>query len=350
MTPFRSAFVAGFAWLLGGCGGSGDPVDPGVSAPYDWTALTARLGSYVPAKVPGIAFAITRRGETLYSRGFGNLTPSSVVALASATKAPSALVILSLVDRGLLELDEPVLSYLGGRIPWPADKSAITMRMLFNHTSGLDANPPCLGSRVITLRQCAQAIAMSPLDFAPGTAFAYGGGSMQVAGYVAEVVSGQSWEALFQEAVAVPLGLTTFSFGAGDNPRVAGGAGSSATDYLKILSMALDGGAAPGGRVVSPSSWALMRTDQVAGLPKLNSPGGAALPGYSFGWWISHPTLHPGSQGPELSDQGAFGATPWVDLGLGYGAVLLILDRTQTGTEIWNAVRPLIIEQIRKVP
>jgi hypothetical protein len=81
----------------------------------------------------------------------------------------------------------------------------------------------------------------------------------------------------------------------------------------------------------------------------VNSPGGTELPGYSFGWWHSSPTLHPGSDGPELSDQGAFGCTPWVDLDLGYTAIILIRDRTRTGTEIWNAVRPLIFEQLWKV-
>lgn len=52
--------------------------------------------------------------------------------------------------------------------------------------------------------------------------------------------------------------------------------------------------------------------------------------------------------GPELSDQGAFGCTPWVDFGLGYSAVLLIKDRTRTGTEIWNAIRPIIIQELSR--
>jgi hypothetical protein len=52
--------------------------------------------------------------------------------------------------------------------------------------------------------------------------------------------------------------------------------------------------------------------------------------------------------GPELSDQGLFGCTPWIDKDLNYSAVLLIFNRTQTGTEIWNEIRPLIIEQIKK--
>lgn len=67
----------------------------------------------------------------------------------------------------------------------------------------------------------------------------------------------------------------------------------------------------------------------------------------AFGWWFS-PALHPGSRGPELSDQGAFGCTPWIDFDLGYAATLLIKDRTQTGTEIWDAVRPIIISRLAR--
>jgi CubicO group peptidase (beta-lactamase class C family) len=347
----RSLLLCGLASLLLSCGSAGSLAEPTAAPPsYDWTALTQALESFVPSAVPGLAVAITRQGETVYARGFGNLTPTTPVLLASATKAPSGMVMLSLVDQGLLDLDVPVAAYLSGRIPWPADKAAITTRMLFNHTSGIAGGPSCLNVRATTLRACAAAIAELPLEFAPGTAFAYGGGSMQVAGYVAEVVSGESWSTLFQRTVAQPLGLQTFSYGVGANPRVAGGASASAMDYLKILAMMLDEGRGPNGRVLSSSSWLLSRTDQVAGLPKRSSPGGTALPGYAFGWWISDPSLHPGSPGPELSDQGAFGATPWIDLGLGYAAIVLIEDRTSTGTRIWDAIRPLIIAQVAATP
>lgn len=75
-------------------------------------------------------------------------------------------------------------------------------------------------------------------------------------------------------------------------------------------------------------------TSQIAGLPLLRSPGeDDLLLGYSFGLWVSDPSIHPGRNGPELSDQGAFGCTPWVGFDLGHSVVLLIKDRTRRGTE-----------------
>jgi len=151
---------------------------------------------------------------------------------------------------------------------WPRDKSATTTRMLFNHTSGLVPDPPCLSGANLTLAECAQQIADEPLEFTPGTAFAYGGGSMQLAGRVAELVAGKSWTELFNERVAAPLSLARFRYGDPLNPRLAGGESSDLGDYNRIQQMVLAGGRFAGRQVLPPSAIELWRTDQVAGVPK----------------------------------------------------------------------------------
>lgn len=320
---------------------------------YNWSALDAALESFVPDKVDGLTFLLAKDGQIIYEKALGNQTMDSFLPIASSTKMPSAALILTLVEDGLLDLDEPIGTYLQGHMNLPADKSAITTRMLLNHISGLDGSPACLTNRKReTLQECAQEILNAPLNFTPGARFAYGGGGFQVAGYIAEVVSGKSWNDLFQERFAAPLGLTTFTYSGGVlgneiNPRLAHGASSDVHDYNKILQMILSGGQANGAQLLSPQTIQMMKTDQTAGLPILRSPGeDEEMAGYSFGFWISAPSLHPGSAGPELNDQGAFGCTPWVDFDLGYSAVLLIKDNAETGREIWNAVRPIIIGQL----
>lgn len=321
---------------------------------YDWSALDQMLESFVPSKVDGLTFLLAKDGQVLYEKALGSQTMDSFLPIASSTKMPSAVVIQTLVEDGLLNLDEPIATYLQGHINLPADKASITTRMLLNHTSGLRGDPDCLGNRGMgTLQECAQEIVNAPLEFVPGSQFAYGGGSFQVAGYIAEVVSGKSWNDLFQERLAEPLGLTTFTYSGGTlgsetNPRIAGGASSNVYDYNKILQMILSNrDYNPAVQVLSPETVTMMSTSQISGLPLLRSPGeDDLLLGYSFGFWISDPSIHPGSNGPELSDQGAFGCTPWVDFDLEYSAVLLIKDRTRTGTEIWNAIRPIIIQEL----
>ncbi len=304
---------------------------PSTPVSHDWPALNQTLENFVPSKVDGLTFLLAKDGQIVYEKTLGNQTMDSFLPIASSTKMPSAIVILTLVEDGLLDLDEPVATYLQGHINWSSDKAAITTRMLLNHTSGLLGNPDCLGNRGKgTLQECAQEIADAPLEFTPGEQFAYGGGSFQVAGYVAEVVSNKPWNDLFQERLAEPLGLTQLTYSGGTlgsdtNPRIAGGASSDVYDYNKILQMILNEGQYNGMQILSPQTIQMMSTSQIAGLPLLRSPGeDDLLLGYSFGFWISDPSIHPGSNGPELSDQGAFGCTPWVDFDLDYSAVLLI--------------------------
>src|SRR3546814_21199229 len=80
------------------------------------------------------------------------------IPIASASKALSATIILSLVNNGLIDLDTPVSQYIGDQINWPIIKRDITMRMLLNHTSGLPFDSPCLSEADTTLKDCAQEI------------------------------------------------------------------------------------------------------------------------------------------------------------------------------------------------
>ncbi len=346
--------------------GSGPDSGDSKSGSGNWPELDATLDGFLTrpgTTVSGYTFLLFDRERLIYSRAGGKQTLDSVLPIASASKMPAAAAILTLVDAGKLDLDVPVAQYIhaaGDPILWPPDKAAITMRMLLNHSSGLPgagaSQPNCL-DRVLalSLQQCAQIIALTPLVSLPGAAFNYGGADFQIAGYVATLIAGQSWQDFFAETIGAPLGLSRFTYGdpqAVSNPRIAGGAFSDAGDYRKILTMILNDGRDDAGQpVLSHAAIALMKTDQVDGLPILFAPflqqARQNFDGYSFGFWISAPAQHPGSAGPELSDPGLLGTTPWLDDDLGYGAVLLLDDRTREGLEIWDAVRPLIIQRLR---
>lgn len=343
--------------LLAACGSSTS------NRSYDFSALDAKLDSYLSANggpVAGYAFALVDRDGLLHTRAGGDKTLYSTPSLASASKMPAAAAILTLVDQQKLDLDTPVKQYIdtaGDPINWPNDKAAITMRMLLSHTSGLPGlgndSPQCLDQVLsLTLQQCAQIIANTVLAAQPGSAFIYGGADYQVAGYIATLISGENWQTFFSAAITTPLGLSSFTYGNPDtvtNPRIAGGAVANVRDYAKLLRMVLGGGAVDGRRVLSSGSTQLLTTDLIAGLPVLFRPDGLSsdYPGYGLGMWLSDPSLHPGSNGPEWSDPGLSGATPWVDFDIAYGAVILIDEGTQTGIDMWNDARPLIIAKLK---
>ena len=322
---------------------------------YDWTALNQRLNGFVPSIVPGLTLMISRHGRVVHTQAFGNQTANTILSLASATKMPAMLAILTLVDAGALNLDAPISVYLAGQLEVPPNKANITMRMLMNHTSGLSgtSDASCLDDRQTTLKLCAQQILNLPLAYPPGTRFDYGGNGMQLAGYVAEVLAGQSWNQFFADKIKTPLGLVRFTFTNTTNPRIAGGAFSDVGDYTRILQTYLAGGVYQNTRIISNRVYFEMQTDQWRGLPVINNPGGSRLSGYSYGWWHSGADYlqslpAPRTSGPELSDQGLFGCTPWIDFENNYTAILLVNSNVPTATVMWNEIRPLIIEQMRR--
>ncbi len=342
---------AGLAALCAACGGGGGSDAVFVPPPEtgEFSAIAAKLDSFVSdGSVPGYAFALFDGDGVLYTRSAGNINALVPVFVASASKLPSAAAILSLVDSGSLDLDRPVADYISSDIVWPFDKRSITMRMLLSHTSALETQPACLeNGSTTTLKQCAQEIANAPLSGTPGTAFAYGGGSYQVAGYVATRISGKSWQDFFNSRIAGPLNLTAFNYGGGDNPRIGGGAIATVGDEAKIMRMVLAGGTIDGRTVLSPAMVNQLLSNQIAGKSVAESPLSSVFyPGYTLGYFVSSPSLHRGSRGPEYSDPGLFGTVPWIDVGSHYGGVILINKDAVTGLNMWNRVRPLIISKL----
>lgn len=267
---------------------------------------------------------LEQAGVTEYEAATGSFTLPQVVSIASATKTLSAAVLLSLVDTGLLSLDDTVGQYLP---EWNfGARAAITLRMCFSHTAGLPPEAPSVGDGTITLRQCAAQLALVPLDYAPGTAFEYGGVSMQVAGAVCEVVSGLGWNTLFQQRIATPLQMTATDFGAfgsATSPRIAGGARSNLRDFAVFVEMLRAGGTWNGVSVLSAASVATMLTDQTSGLPVIATPHPENAP-YGIGIWLDRRD----SQGRTVlaTAAGAFGFTGWVDRERDATGVLVVLN------------------------
>ncbi|MGV3540809.1 MAG: serine hydrolase domain-containing protein, partial [Rufibacter sp.] len=157
----------------------------------------------------------------------------------------------------------------------------------------------------------------------PGAELHYGGLSMQIAGRAAEKAAGMAWEEIFQKNIAQPLGMTSTTFGKtriGRNPRIAGGAVSTANDFVKFLQMLLDNGRYNGKQVLSEKAVALMMANQTGQAKIVESPFTKFIPllqdktevRYGIGVWRE--VVHPVSgKIIEAVSPGAFGFTPWID-------------------------------------
>lgn len=350
------AVLVALSLFLSGCGGGGgsgnggdDPGPDPTPTEHDWTPIAAKLDSYMPEVITGYVFALMVDSEIVYLHSAGDLERFESVGIASASKALTSTAILTLVRDGLLDLDAPIATYLGGEVEWPAEKSAITMRMLLNHTSGLQPDVPCLSDAYTrTLKSCVQDIADAPLAAPPGTGFYYGGSGYQVAALAAEQVSGERFNQFIQDRLANPLGLTSIRFH-GINPPAGGGATANAVDYLAFMRVVMDHGRYQGTQFLPPALGDLPFQNQIEGVPITLPPIALKFTAYSFGWYTTDPArVGAGSSGPELSDPGLFGTVPWVDEDKNYAAVLLIKSSVQTGVVLWDELRPMVLGELNR--
>lgn len=289
---------------------------------YDFTPVTALMQQGIAQyNLNGAALQVYVGSQNAYEQPFGTYTVTTSVPIASTTKSLSAAVIMALVDAGKLALEDTAATFITSFET--TDKKTITLRQLLTHTSGLPGEDVgCLNTVTTTLAACVDQIAQVALQYAPGTAFAYGGNSYQVAGRMAEVATGKKWAQLVAEQLTTPLGLTSVTYGNTQNPRIAGGASSNLADLGIVAQMLRDHGRYNNVQVLSSQAVADMTTDQVAGLPVLNSP--AAPDSYGLGLWLQVDVT---GNLTRFYGAGAFGTVFWIEPQTGIAAVFLVRDQ-----------------------
>ncbi len=168
------------------------------------------------ARVTGAGIALFHGGKIVYLKTYGMrdtgnnlpLTPDSVMNAASLTKSAFATVVMRLVRRDELNLDEPIEQYLGQPLgdfaPYADLKgdprtAALTLRTLLDHTAGF-ANFPWM-----------EKDHKLHIHSDPGTHFAYSGEGINLAQFVVERVTGKSATQLMQEELFGPLKMSRTS-------------------------------------------------------------------------------------------------------------------------------------------
>ena len=297
---------------------------------YDFTTIDNILVRAAPG-LGGCALLLIKDSKVVYRKSFGRYNTDKVVPIASASKWLSGALIMMLVDEGKLSLDDTVSKYIP---EFGTDKSSITVRHLFAHTSGLPPEARCRNDKRTTLERCVSEMARLQLRAKAGEQFFYGGVSMHIGGRIAEVVSGKPWNELFTERIATPLGMSQtdfFAYGPTNNPRPAGDARSSADDYGRFLQMILQRGSFNGKRILSAESVEEMHKDQTRGariaytIYEKHAARDPSLPLARYGVGLWREKVDEASQQlREASSQGALGFSPWIDVDRNLAGVLSV--------------------------
>jgi CubicO group peptidase (beta-lactamase class C family) len=157
--------------------------------------------------IPGMSIAIINDAEIVYHRALGvtnvdtkeKVTDETLFDAGSMSKTPFAYLVMIMVDKGILNLDQPLYTYLPyPDIAYDERYKLITARMVLCHTSGFP------NWKIMNKDQ------KLDIKFTPGTQYLYSGEGFE---YLANVVAHlnnipkNELQALFEKEIAVPMGM-----------------------------------------------------------------------------------------------------------------------------------------------
>jgi CubicO group peptidase (beta-lactamase class C family) len=156
--------------------------------------------------VPGYCLAVIKSGNVVFQKPYGvaNLetkqpaTNDTVFGLASLTKTFTALTLLSLVDKGLVGLDDPLSKYVDGLTkPY----QTLTIRQLASMTGGV----PSKLSPEVSWQDQLPILGQAPLESKPGSAFLYSNFSYRLLGSVIAKATGRPFLEVVNQTIIDPL-------------------------------------------------------------------------------------------------------------------------------------------------
>ena len=182
--------------------------------------LEAKVDAYVQPFVEGNNFSgtilIAKGGTILVDKGYGlanyellvRNTPRTRFHIASVSKSFTAVAILMLQERGLLNVADPLSKF----IPEYPGGHKITIHHLLTHTSGIPNvnNLPGYQEKSLSRMNLADVIKMfedKPLEFEPGARFQYSNSNYNLLAYIIEKVSGKRYGEFVDANIFRPLGM-----------------------------------------------------------------------------------------------------------------------------------------------
>ena len=292
----------------------------------------------------GTLMGIYRRGELGYVSSMGlmdreakrPMSRDTIFRIYSMTKPITSVALMTLYEKGLFQLDDPVSEYIPsfrdfevyqdgviGNFKTSGLEREMTVRDLLTHQSGLtygfmertnvDYAYRELGiekESQESLQEFVELLTTIPLEFSPGKAWNYSV-STDVCGYLIEVISGQTLDEFFRREIFEPLDMVDTEFYVSSDkktrlascyeyeelkqpklvddaitgkylhpPQVLSGGGglvSTLDDYMSFCKMILNGGDAADHRIISRKTLDLMSSNHLV--------NGGDLRSCAYGRW-----------------------------------------------------------------
>ncbi|WP_297090179.1 serine hydrolase domain-containing protein [uncultured Draconibacterium sp.] len=328
--PFNFLLLGLVVLLFSSC--SSTPKNQNLNQSLDADSLkvaTAHIQHYIDkGELAGFSALVLKDGQEIVrlNEGYADrenskaMEANTIFRIFSMTKPITAVALMTLYDEGKFELDDKVSKFIpefsSAKVYTPGDNSytleeqenEVTIRHLLTHTSGISYgwDPNSYVDSVYRatfdsawdgkLEDKMPLLAEQPLNFQPGTQWLYGL-SIDVAGFLVEVISGMSFDEYLQQKVFGPLKMDDTGFYVPEEKHerlctlyspaedgslipsddrfaeafkqpatlLSGGGGlvSTIDDYARFCTMLLNGGELDGVKVLEPTTVKMIMSDQL---------------------------------------------------------------------------------------
>lgn len=273
-------------------------------------------------KAPGVAVVIVKDNKVIMSEGFGYrsvkdslpVTSRSIFAIGSSTKAFTTAALGVLADEGKIDWDKTVRHYYPEfKMKDDFASQKMTIRDLVTHRSGLPRHDlSWYNNNTTSRREFVNRLAYLEPNADFRATFQYQNLMFLTAGFVAELVTGRSWEEIVKEKILDPLGMTNSNFSVLESQKSpdyalpyrdedslvreipfrnitamgpAGSINSCADDMAKWMMLHLNKGKAGERQIVSETQVAQMHTPQMAIGQSPRFPERSPV-SYGLGWFM----------------------------------------------------------------
>ncbi len=171
----------------------------------------------------GCAALVAERGKILYHKAFGMadmelnvpMKTDMLFRIGSITKQFTAISILQLMEKGKLQLHDPITTHVAG---YPASGEKITIEHLLTHTSGIVnitgmKNFGDIKRKDLSTTEIIEFFKNDSLEFEPGSKWSYSNSGYILLGHIVEKVSGMSYAQYLDENIFKPCGMTSSFLG-----------------------------------------------------------------------------------------------------------------------------------------
>ena len=293
----------------------------------------------------GAAVAVIHKNEVIWQKGYGyrdlesklEVTPSTLFAIGSSTKAFTAATAAMLVDQDLLKWDMPVKTYMEDfKMFDPVATERLTIRDMLCHRSGLPRHEMVWYNSERTREQLVNALQYLEPNEDFRNKWQYQNLMYMAAGYLTGKLNETTWEKLIQDRLFEPLGMKSSLFSVeemqlqpdfavpymekdGENIRIpyrnidavgpAGSINSNLEDMIAWLRLQLNQGQHDGHQLISKEQMETLHSPQMPCDSPFHGPE-MPVSTYGLGWFIEpyrgHPLIHHGGAIDGFSSQVAF--------------------------------------------